>query len=202
MRVTFGEEPKERLAMSSTVGFFEPMVLLASGNNLPFTLEVFTSLSPAVALGLSVWVGIRQNQIQKKSVKVQQFERRWTIYKKLLDFIQLAHSRDIKDPNPIIEFEENTMETEFLFNDEKIQKLRKDAISNARQILDLNKAIDGLNKQAHDDAMMNPPKDRSTESINRKKEEKVKELDETCKWFGDKLQGLNQLFEPYLKVKT
>ena len=136
-------------------------------------------LTPTIAI-LGSYIALRQWLTGKNKLKLDLFEKRYTVFEGIKKFIvTILSARKIKQENTI-EYLRDTKSVSFLFDDE-IAKLTEEIYKKAIRLDTLIKTEEGLNKE--------------------QLEQNLNKQDEIVLWFTDQLKNIDDLFKKYLKLQ-
>ena len=96
---------------------------------LPSTLlsvvQVAAALLTPVVAGVGIWIAIQQTNIQRNKLKLDRFDRRFTIYEAAMTFVSTIASSDKVDDNIYREFIAKTRGARFMVSQDIDEYLRE-----------------------------------------------------------------------------
>ena len=143
-------------------------------------IDIFSALlMPTIAI-LGIYIAIRQWLTNKNKLKLELFDKRYRVFENIMKFIASILSSGRVEEGAAIHFLRDTKVVAFLF-DNKIKKLTDEMYTKANKLAALT---------------------RTEKTITEDKlHENLEEQDKIKQWFQEQLDGIDNVFKKYLKLK-
>ena len=82
------------------------------------TLELLIAIWTAVLTLVATYVVVKQYQLEKTKIKFEHFERRYNLYKKVMDYIASVVREAATTTQEMFEFRKETIDVAIFFGDE------------------------------------------------------------------------------------
>lgn len=148
-------------------------------------MEVQTLTLVVAAIGTSFggYVAWQQWQTNRNKLKFDLYEKRLATYSKVHEFIVYVHTGEAVEYSEVWEFEFQAMEIKWLLDD-KAYAMVKELIEKSKILADLQAKAGSLNMPENE------------------KEEEYLEAYELRRWFGHQDKVVEDIFTPYLNLKS
>jgi len=143
-------------------------------------IDILSALLTPTFVILGSWIAYRQWRINRDRLKHELFDRRWDQFVAIKEFMSsiIVEGKVLREAR--INFQQKTRGCRFLFN-VRIDDYVSDLYKKSLDLGTLDSELQGLTGADHSD--------------NIKKQREIKE------WFESHLKYIEDLFEPYLKLK-
>ncbi len=139
-------------------------------------------LVPVITISIA-YIAYQQYRIEKQRVRMELYEKRYRIYKRIMEFIRLCIEGGITGFTEASSFYSDVIEGKFLFNDD-VQDLIETLHSNGIRFGELN--------------------DKYDRSVKSRKviftQEEVKEKHDLSMWFYHEIKHVTLIFKKHLKI--
>ena len=144
-------------------------------------LEILIAVWTAVLTLVATYVVVKQYQLEKTKIKFEHFERRYNLYKKVMDYIASVVREAATTTQEMFEFRNETIDVSIFFGDE-IKKYVDDMFAKANRVRYLTDITskNNLEQEAH--------------------VKFVEELHDLITWFGKQITVCQVEFSKYLRI--
>lgn len=145
------------------------------------TLEILIAIWTGMLTLVATCVIVKQYQLEKTKIKFEHFERRYNLYKKVMDYIASVVREAATTTQEMFDFRKQTIDVSIFFGEE-IKKYVDDMYAKARRLKFISESI---NRQ----------------QLNNEEHRKlVEEEHELITWFGKQFVVCQVNFSKYLRI--
>lgn len=144
-------------------------------------LEILIAAWTAVLTLVATYVVVKQYQLEKTKIRFEHFERRYNLYKKVMDYIASVVREAATTTQEMFEFRKETIDVAIFFGDE-IKKYVDDMYAKANRVRYLTD-VTSKNNLEHETHV-----------------KFVEELHDLITWFGKQITVCQVEFSKYLRI--
>lgn len=144
-------------------------------------LEVLKALAAPIIAVAAVRVSRQQVQINKSKLRLDMYEKRLKIYKAVRELCGCVVYAASISPADLAKYREDTIETDFLFDDPAVPRYVREVGSKVRQLIQTEQKFDRAHKRKSD-----------------QEHELYDLLTDLQEWISDQLSESSEVFRPFL----
>lgn len=143
--------------------------------------EILAALSPIVLTAVATYILVKQYSLDKRKFNLEHFDKRYTLYKKTMNYLSKLVANAKTDTQELLEFKRDTNDVKIFFDDDIISFI-DDIYKKAVRLRYCSRVIDSGSVKHESHIML------------------VEEESEILAWLGNQFSVCENLFIKYLKI--